>query len=245
MREDLLHAKASVDWAVSHFPAFQARLDEWCSANVDVDIKKLPDNIPNNLIVATEKGPLPLAFNVEFGAYVNAIRSSLDILASTLAARHCPVLVDDAYFPVASSAQAFAAGKFKGNKFVRALPAEERGIIESLNPYQGGNPTLFPLHRLDILRKHVRLLSVMVTPARLGMRREAFPFFHPVSTGWMRSSDEETVLGLISKNAPDPELDFSAQVVLNETTYSGRTVIDALQNFAAVATMIIWRFDSP
>jgi hypothetical protein len=245
MRDDLLHARASIDWAVAHFQDFQSRLDAWCKANVEVSVKQLPPDVPNNVIVATEKASLPLDFNVEFGAYINAIRSSLDILASTLAARHCPALIKHAYFPVASSDQAFAAGNYKGSKLIRALPDKERDIIKSIKPYKGGNPTLFPLHHLDILRKHVRLLSVLAAPARLGMRVDAFPFFHPVATGWMRSSHEETVLGLISKDAPDPQFDFDAQVVLNETSYSGRTVIDALQNFATFATLIIWQFDGP
>jgi hypothetical protein len=245
MRDDLLHAQASVDWAVAQLPSFQSRLDAWSHANVDVIIKELPADSPNNVIVAIEKGPLPLAFQVEVGAYINAIRSSLDILASALAARHCQALMDDAYFPVASSPQAFAARNYKGSKFVQALPAKERDIIESIKPYKGGNPTLYPLHHLDIVRKHVRLLSVLVQPARLGMRREAMPFFQSLSIAWMRSSDEETVLGLISKDAPNPELDFTATIGLDEPTYSGRGVMHALQNFATFAGSIIWMFDSP
>jgi hypothetical protein len=243
MQNDLQHARASVDWAVAQLPAFQARLDAWLNANVHVSIKDLPANTPNNVIVATEKETVPLAFNVEAGAYINAIRSGLDILASTLAARHCQHLVDDAYFPVAASAQHFATGQYKGNKFVQALPAKERDIIESIKPYKGGNPTLYPLHHLDIVRKHARLLSVLVQPAKLGMRREAVPFFTPVSTGWMRSADDETVLGLLAKNAPDPQLEFTPQISLDEVSYSQIGVIEALYNFAVVARLIIMRFE--
>ena len=79
MQDDLLHAKAAVDWAVAQFPAFQARLDAWLNANVNVSIKKSPPDVPNNVVVATEKETLPLAFQVEAGAYINTIRSSLDI----------------------------------------------------------------------------------------------------------------------------------------------------------------------
>lgn len=123
MRDDLLHAQASVDWAVAQLPAFQERLRGWLDTNIDTIVKELPPDTPNNMIVATEKAPLPLAFQVEAGVYINAIRSSLDILAATLAYRHCPTLVDDAYFPVVKDAAIFAGGqRYKGAKFVKALP---------------------------------------------------------------------------------------------------------------------------
>jgi hypothetical protein len=92
MQDDLLPARASVDWAVAHLPSFQARLDAWLNGNIHTGIKELPPDVPNNLVVAVEKEQLPSAFQVEAGAYINAIRSSLDILAATLAQRHCPPL---------------------------------------------------------------------------------------------------------------------------------------------------------
>src|SRR5882672_2257560 len=169
MQDDLLHAQASVDWAAAQLQPFQLRLNAWSKANINVSIKELPPDVPNNLIVATEKEALPLSFQVEAGAYLNAIRSSLDILAVTLAQRHCPALVDDAYFPMASSYDAFTCWNYKGHKFVKALPTEIRDIIEDLAPYKGGNKTLYALHHLDIVRKHVRLLSVVIQPMRLGI----------------------------------------------------------------------------
>lgn len=244
MRHDLLHAQASVDWAVAHLPAFQARLRIWLDENVQVSIKELPADVPNNVVVATEKSQLPLDFQVEAGAYINAIRSSLDILASSLAARHCPNWIDDAYFPAASSASAFATGNYKGSKFVQALPAKERLIIEHCKPYKGGDTLIYPLHQLDIVRKHVRLLSAMIIPSRLGMRREALRFFEPLSIAWMRSADDETVLGLLAKDSPDPEFDFTAQVALDETAYfAGTEIITALKIFANAAQTIIGKFD--
>jgi len=88
-------------------------------------------------VVAVEKEQLPSAFQVEAGAYINAIRSSLDILAATLAQRHCLALIDDAYFPVVASAQIFSGQRYKGHKLVQALPPSERVIIETLKALQG------------------------------------------------------------------------------------------------------------
>ena len=39
------------------------------------------------------------------------------------------------------------------------LTPTERAAIKALKPYQGGDHTLWPLHQLDILRKHERLIS--------------------------------------------------------------------------------------
>jgi hypothetical protein len=244
MQDDLLHAKASVEWAVAQFPV-QSRLDAWLNININVSVKELPPDSQNNLIIATEKEAIPLTFNVEVGTYINAIRSSLDILASALAARHCPLLIDEAYFPMASSPERFASGNYKGSKFIKALPIKERDIFKSLNPYKGENEFLYALHNLDVVRKHVRLLTVPVQPARLGISRKALPYFEPLSIAWMRSSDEETVLGLLRKDAPDPQLSFTAQISFDETSYLGGIgVIPALHNFAILARGIIFMFDT-
>jgi hypothetical protein len=188
MQHDLLAAKASADWAVAQLPAFQGRLDAWLKDNIYVTVKDLPADTPNNVVLAMEKEPFPPLFQVEAGAYINAIRSSLDILAATLAQRHCPALVDDAYFPVVQSPEVFAACRYKGHKLIKALPATERAIIEALKPYKGGNDPLYALHLLDIVRKHQRLLTAEIHPGRLTvMGWGSGKVFTPVSTGWMRS----------------------------------------------------------
>jgi hypothetical protein len=246
MNDDLLHAQASVDWPVTQLPAFKSRLDAWLNENIQVIVKELPADTPNNFVVAVQKAPLPLAFQVEAGAYVNAIRSSLDILASALANRHCKHLIDDAYFPIVNSAAIFASNHYKGSKFIEALPKRERSIIESLKPYDGGNKLLYPLHLLDIVRKHKRLLSVDILPAKLniiGVKMKG-PF-RPFISGWIRSGDDETVIGLLTKGVvPNPQFKLTMQVSLSETTYlEHREIIATLREFASLANSIIKRFD--
>jgi hypothetical protein len=245
MRDDLLDAKASVDWAVAQLPAFQVRLDAWLKVNIYVTVKDLPANTPNNVVLAMEKEPLPRSFQVEAGAYINAIRSSLDILASALALRHCPALVDDAYFPIVGSAAIFAARGYKGSKLIKALPSTESAIIESLKPYKGGNDLLYALHLLDIVRKHQRLLAAEIHPETLSVTGWGLSKnFTPVSTGWMRSGDDETVIGIPAKGAPQPQIKLTMQVSINETTYlEHRPIIAALNQFASLANSIIAMFD--
>ncbi|HUI21280.1 MAG TPA: hypothetical protein VLZ74_09580 [Methylocella sp.] len=253
MDDDLQHAQASVDWAKSNLPTFQKRLNAWLHDNVRLAIRHQPSDVPNDVVVTEEKEPLPLSFQVEAGIYLNAIRSSLDILAYSLANRHCQTFKDDAYFPIAASAAIFISGKgFKGYKFVQSLPAKERGIIESLKPYKGkaGNNTLCALHDLDILRKHARLLSVDTTTPRIFVvsgSRNALDAFIPIHGGWARTGTgpNETTIGLIVKNAPHkPHIKFTPQICLTETDYfPRREVITTLREFASLANSIINLFD--
>jgi hypothetical protein len=252
MPDDLQHAYASVDWAISQLPPFSKRLNAWLNDNINVVIKELPPDTPNNVVVAIEKESLPLVFQVEAGIYINAIRSSLDILSATLANRYCQTLIDEAYFPIASREEVFRSaittGKgLKGAKLVKALPAKERGIIESLMPYKGGNDFLYALHNLDIVRKHVRLLTVEIMPSRLSIsnwQEVSSHFTFLAGAGWMRSGDDKTVIGLISKSAPNPKIKLTMQISLGETNYlPHREVIATLYDFANLAKAIIRNFE--
>jgi hypothetical protein len=250
MQPDLLHAQASVDWAESNLPLFKERLDAWLRKNVDVAIRKQPPNVPNNVVVIEAKESFPLAFQVEAGAYLNVIRSSLDILSSALTNRHCQALIDDAYFPIASSRAIFLTGKgYKGHKLIQALPAKERAIIESLKPYRGpdGNELLCALHDLDIVRKHARLLEAGIAPRTFMVSGwgDTIKAFTPVSTGWVSTGPDEAVIGLIAKDAAEkPHIKATPQVSFTETAYlPRREVITALHEFANFAKSIIKMFD--
>lgn len=249
MRGDLLDAKASVDWAVSNLPAFQQRIDSWLNLNVHIGIEDLPAPATHNPIIGIENEPLPPAFNVEFGAYINVIRSSLDILATALAYRCNIPKPETMYFPIAKSAVAFARGKYTGANFVKGLPRTERDIIESLNPYQGGNEALWALHQLDIMRKHRRLIAVEIRFLRfcMGVTDMTRPDFVPLATatGWLRLN-EKTILGLLRKGAPYNDKEFQSHISMNETGYVHRKpIIATLLHFADLAYSIIGRFDLP
>ena len=77
MRPDLLEAQAAIDWPSSQFLPFHARLEEWLEANVHIEIRDNNPAATHRSIVAVEKELLPLAFSVEAGAYINAIRSAV------------------------------------------------------------------------------------------------------------------------------------------------------------------------
>jgi len=54
---------------------------------VQIEIREIPGDENFNPVVAVEKELLPIAFSVEVGAYINCIRSGLDILAMALVRR--------------------------------------------------------------------------------------------------------------------------------------------------------------
>jgi hypothetical protein len=203
MRYDLLHAQASVDWAVAQLPSLNDRINAWLQFNLEVTIKDPDPNVPNNVIVTVEKDPFPLAFNVEAGAYTNAIRSSLDILASSLSARNGKSDNPEAHFPIYRWLCDFI-DPLTGLESIKWLSTSERSVIKSLKPYQGGNQLLWSLHQLDIMRKHRRLIGVEPTPVFFRISGWSGTI-HRVATGWMRAHGE-TVLALISKGAPEPHV---------------------------------------
>lgn len=246
MRDDLLDAEASIAWAVSSLPSLQERLSSWLDLNVYLHVEDEPPPATHNPVVLVEKEPLPRAFNVEAGAYLNVIRSSLDILATSLANRHGIRRPDRAYFPHAKSVEAFTQGNYRGHEFVEGLPDGERAIIEMLKPYDGGNGLLADLHSLDIMRKHRRLIAVSLRPLSFSVTGTGpiADYFQPIATGWV-NANEKTAIALIRKDAPDYKMQFTPDVAFSEGAIVNRLpVVDAIHQFASHAASIIRLFDT-
>lgn len=243
MRPDLLDAQASIDWPSSQFLSFHARLEEWLKVNVGIEIRDLPPPAEYNPIVAVERELLPLVFSVEAGSYINAIRSSLDILAMALVRRHAlEIREDKVRFPIFRSEAAFR--EQEGGLLLRQLPERERAIIVALKPYPEGNPALWTLHHLDIVRKHKRLLDVRIQPIHMtieGTLKEGD--FEALATGAIQVNDE-TVVGLLRKGVPQPSIRSSFYVAMSEEGYAQRkSVLATLINLADIARGIIGQFD--
>ena len=91
-------------------------------ANVTIEIRDVPPPATHNPIVAFERELLPISYSVEAGAYINAIRSSLDILAMVLVRRHGLQIPDaKVYFPIAEDEQALLRNG--GGPLLKHLPA--------------------------------------------------------------------------------------------------------------------------
>jgi hypothetical protein len=170
MFNDLELTFSTVNWVRNSLPSLKERFNEWLNSHYKTKEVELSGNPTHNLLVAYEAKSFPLAYSVEFGAYLNVLRSALDILACTLAARHGVTEFDDIYFPVARNANNWVTANPRRDMFLRLLTPDERAVIDSLKPYKGGDPDIWPLHRLDIERKHRRLLVVEPKPAMFAIR---------------------------------------------------------------------------
>ena len=249
MRNDLLHAQSSIDWAVAQLPSFNKRLSIWLKDNIVISVRDPDPNGPNEFVVAVEKAPFPLAFMVEAGAYINAIRSSLDILATSLAYRYRIPKPEDHYFPVAPSKTIFESLRgYKGSEFVQGLPQSERVKIESLKPYEGGNKALWALHRFDIVRKHRRLISPAILLNLVTVKAWGFQptdVFTMVSR-WVPIHGE-AVLGHLKKDrVDDPEIEIAPYVAIDEAgPFQRKGVIETIREFAGCANSIIKWFEYP
>jgi hypothetical protein len=240
MKPDLLDALASVEWAESNLPAFETKLGDWVVANVEVTVKEMPSG-DNDIIAAIQKEAMPLGFNAEAGAYINAVRSSLDILAWAVGKREMVLNPDSVCFPIAASAQDFDQGRYRGADFVRQLSRGSRLIIEDAKPYKGGDPFLYPLHHFDIVRKHRRLLSTETNPASFRFQGTGFT---PVSGYFMRSFDNEIVLGLLAKGRRDADIQYTPHVTISEPgVLKPYPVVLFLQRSIQMARGLISRFN--
>jgi len=87
MRDDLLDADTCVDWAVSQIPILQDGFDAWTQGRpylieIEQDAKTGIYNVVAYSLGGF--GPMP---NVQAGMIINGLRSSLDLLAASLAKR--------------------------------------------------------------------------------------------------------------------------------------------------------------
>ncbi|MBM3545969.1 MAG: hypothetical protein FJX54_03370 [Alphaproteobacteria bacterium] len=171
MRDDLLDAQASVDWAVAQIPVLERRIADWMGSRPYELVMEDDPKTGEKLMVAYLRATLdPLAV-VEAGAIINAIRSSLDLVAASLARRNGKPPSKNTHFPIFRSIHDFA-DPLEGIESKEWLSKSEIAKIKALRPYHGGDPCLWLPHQLDILRKHKRLIAVDLSFQ--GMRMNAY-----------------------------------------------------------------------
>ena len=163
MRDDLLDAQAAVDWGISQLPILAGRLRSWQETGLETVIVDLNPQTGRKALVVRERAPLPTIVHAEVGAIIGSFRSSLDLLAASLAKRNGVTPSRKTHFPIFQSIMDFIDPK-DGLEAKKWLSDSERRKIKTLEPYDGGNGHLWALHQLDILRKHERLIAVMIKP---------------------------------------------------------------------------------
>lgn len=244
MRDDLLDAHAAIDWAVAQIPIFSDRIKIWGGDNQPTTWTD--DTHPETgkkFIKLRCIKPLPLFFNAEVGAIINSLRSSLDLLAHALATRNGKGAMHHRHFPIYNSIYDFI-DPVKGLEPIKWLSDDEKRIIKSLKPYAGGNDRLFTLHHLDILRKHIRLLGVRITPTNISVHPQTWV------QGWSMPSiwggfKEDTIIASVPINATKCDFNITFDITFDEraVTTPGKSVVELLNDFASLATEIVNLFN--
>jgi hypothetical protein len=241
MRDDLLDVKAAVNWAVAQIPVMTKRVILWRRDKpytVAIDADSEPGKKLYRLVGIK---PLDPVINAEAGAIIHSIRSSLDLLACTLAARNGFLESRGTYFPIWKTEADFLDPKSRVLEKIKRLSEIDQVIIKGLRPYPGGNKLLCAFHDLDLTRKHRRLLNLFVFP-----RGTAFDGKGPITLEDWIGFDEKAVLISTSATAPDGEIHVGLQIAFNETGVTrSQDVAGPIRNFARLANSIIGLFDTP
>jgi hypothetical protein len=160
MRDDLLDAKAAVDWAEAQIPILQERLMNW-QRERPYEIVPEPDPADKNweFLVAYLGIPLDPLIHGDVGAIINSARTALDILMSALLAGHGIKPNSKAHFPIRKARTDFLAA-VTAIEDKQWISSSEAATIKHTKAYDRGDHVLYPIHQLDILRKHERLLTI-------------------------------------------------------------------------------------
>lgn len=243
MRDDLLDAKAAVDWAVAQTRILHRRITRWQERGPYFAVTVPDCQSGKELVRVKEREPMPPAINAEASAIIDMLRGSLDLLAVRLAERNGHAQPKDVRFPIASSVLEFIDPVDGAVKNIKRLSDADRIAVEQLKPYQGGDDRIYSLHQLDLMRKHHRLVSVSARPRSMAL----------IACG-ADSEPEFLYGGKLEDGAPlfrlpagtNAKVDLRLEVTFHETPFAnGRPVVTTLRDFAARASDIIAKFDHP
>jgi hypothetical protein len=156
MRDDPLDAQAALDWANTQIPLLQQGFINWQRTNPYPVVQEPHTDGRSDAAIVYDQ-PFPLTFNAWVGAIINSMRSGLDLVAAALARRNGKNPDADTHFPIFRSLHDLI-DPLTGIEGKKWLSPRERAAIKAFKPYKGGDEALWPLHHLDILRKHKRLV---------------------------------------------------------------------------------------
>jgi hypothetical protein len=234
---DLVDAQAAIDWAVDQQPKLAKRIADWAGW-YSYSTRTAVDGGTKAYYVTAN--PVPAIINAETGSVINSIRTSLDLLASTLAARNGHPASRHVYFPVCKSLVDF---QNSGMAKIKLLSAADQAIIASLKPYKGGDDLLYALHDLDIMRKHRRLVGVVPFP-RGACIYPTDGTSAPASFNSQWKGFSNTIpIAWTDAIASDCKIDLGVYVAIDEPgALYGEQVIAALPKFVNLANSILARF---
>ena len=246
MGDDLLDAQAAIDWAVTQIPILQNVFFEWCKEHPYKIVKEFDPQYGGYVFVVYPDGTFALIHNAWVGAIINSLRSSLDSLAAALARRNGNKPNAETHFPIFASEQDMI-DPLTGIEGKKWLSKGERAAVKALKPYKGGDDTIWPLHQLDIVRKHERLICATVDVRRFHV--ETGNMMVSGFAGIERLKDKTILSGAGGPNPLDMAESYThiaAHITFNEADLglADHEVATTLSRFASRVAEIIERFDA-
>ncbi len=183
---------------------------------------------------ATQEKHSPI--QIQAGVIIHELRSTLDALVCSLAWRNNKDPGTSTYFPICHEKQAFYERAAKGK--IRLISDTDKALIESLEPWSGGNDWLYSLHKADNIRKHQRLLLT-------GSLSQGVGFF--ASTGWGigdlvpgTGNLADGVLVLKAEIVNHLKIDVNVKVCFSEPAFiSGKQLVPVINKFADTVQSIL------
>jgi hypothetical protein len=242
MREDLLDAYAAVDWAKTQLPILEHAIKAWVDIPPYVVVEEPHPEMGQKLFKLPVNRHMPGTINAGVGAVINSIRSSLDLLAASLARRNGKSPNANRHFPIYPSIQHFIDPLDVAER-KKWLSPVEREIIESLQPYEGGDDRLFALHHLDITRKHDRLVDFHLALKTASVSPEAWAQGMGFPPQWPGFKDG-AVIAWTSIGATNSDFEITGEITFNEAgPVQNKPVLPTLHQFAGAADRIIQLFE--
>jgi hypothetical protein len=240
MRDDLLEARAAVDWAVAQLPTLEARIGSWRKNSPHIISQNFDPRRGKDAIKIGLK-PLPPLVNAEAGAIINSIRSSLDLLVTALAERNGHSTPNDTYFPVYKSFSRFNDPGDSTHEKIRCLSQIDAAAIKSLHPYPGGDDRIVALDDLDMMRRHRRLVETPSEIARWNI--SGFGLDAEFPNTWIRLEDDSPHVW-VRAGAHNYKLDVAIEVTFHDPPIRASNLLTpVLREFANLAYSIIQIFE--
>jgi hypothetical protein len=159
MYERMSGIREKIKRADKHIKDFEAELRIFTDSKpyeVAVDVDTDPAKPVVHILKANPTPPhlMPIA-----GDAIHNLRSALDYLACELVRANRNIPGPKIEFPILDSPITTAKHKARFAAKVEGMRDDVVDVIRSIHPYQGGNNTLWRLHRLDIIDKHNTILA--------------------------------------------------------------------------------------
>lgn len=151
--------RQKVGWAKRHIENVQASIKEFMGTqpySVRVEIDGESDAPVVHVLKAA---PIPPAIRLGCGDAIQTLRSALDYLVCSLVRANGNIPTSQVEFPVFDRPIQNASDRRSFNKKVEGMRQEASEQILQMKPYEGGDNTLWRLHRLNIVDKHKMLMT--------------------------------------------------------------------------------------